>query len=285
MAKIFADPNAFVATFANADPAQIEQIIGLIQGMVDQNSDSKDIAIKAFDDAQAASDSADAAEQTALADEWQAVGHWNVTKDNVATQTQIVANKNTAQINLQVAKEKADDDQEAAQMDFDFGSEIIEKEKAKLAEIKVILQQMAQADIQTGRRLLALVKIDPQKLDSVDALIDELVEKADTELEEFTNALKVANEAAASATDLFNTAVSEHIDETTKLSGLEAEKAAAETAAVEKTHAYNEALADKQAKNADLEVKRADKDAEVNRVDGENSTLDDVIGLLNQLLN
>lgn len=285
MAKIFADPSAFVATFANADPAQIEQIIGLIQGMVDQNSESKNNVIQAFDDAQTASDAADAAEQTALAEEWQAVGHWNVTKDNVATQKQIVDNKNTAQINLQLAKEQADDNQEAAQMDFDFGSVIIEKEKAKLAEIKVILQQMAQADIQTSRRLLALVKIDPEKLDSVDALIDALVEKADLELDGFTNTLKEANEAAVAATDLFNTAVSEHIDENTKLSGLEAEKAAAKTAADEKTHAYNEALADKQAKNADLEVKRADKDVEVNRVDGENSTLDDVIVLLNQLLN
>jgi len=285
MAKIFADPSAFVATFANADPAQIEQIIGLIQGMVDQNTESKNIALQAFDDAQTASNDADAAEATAKADEWQAVGHWNVTKGNVATQEQIVDNKNTAQINLQVTKEQADDNKEAAQMDFNFGSVIIEKEKAKLAEIKEILQQMAQADIQTSRRLLALVKIDPDKLDSVDALIDELVEKADRELEEFTNALKEANEAAVAATEAFNTAVSEHIDENTKLEELKAEKAAAKTAAEEKTQAYNEALADKEAKNADLEVKRADKDVEVNRVDGENTTLNEVINLLKNLLN
>merc|ERR1711994_1239838 len=212
-------------------------------------------------------------------------GHWNVTKGNVATQEQIVDNKNTAQINLQVTKEQADDNKEAAQMDFNFGSVIIEKEKAKLAEIKEILQEMAQADIQTSRRWLALGKIDPDKLDSVDALIDELVEKADRELEEITNALKEANDAAVAATEAFNTAVSEHIDENTKLEELKAEKAAAKTAAEEKTQAYNEALADKEAKNADLEVKRADKDVEVNRVDGENTTLNDVINLLKKLLN
>merc|ERR1712038_1183223 len=208
-------------------------------GMADQNTESKNTAQKAFDDAQTASDEADAAEEIAKGEEWQAVGHWNVTKVDVAKQEEIVDNKNTAQINLQEAKEQADDNKEAAQMDFNFGSVIIEKEKAKLAEIKAILQQMAQADIQTSRRLLALVKIDPDKLDSVDALIDELVEKADRELEEFTNALKTANEA----------------------------------------------LADKEAKNADLEVKRTAKDVEVNRVDGENTTLNEVIGLLKQLLN
>merc|ERR1711994_25181 len=97
--------------------------------------------------------------------------------------------------------------------------------------------------------------------------------------------LKEASEAAVAATWAFNTAVSEHIDENTKLEELKAEKAAAKTAAEEKTQAYNEALADKEAKNADLEVKRADKDVEVNRVDGENTTLNDVINLLKKLLN
>jgi len=285
MAKIFADPSAFVAAFSNADPAQIQQIIGLIQGMIDENNENKNNAIQAFDDAKIASDAADEAEQTALNDEWQAVGHWNVTKDNVASQTQIVASKNTAEIDLQGKKEAAESHQESAQLDFDNGSDWIQQEKGKLEEIKQVLQDMAaKADIQTGRRLLALVKVDPEKLDSVDALIDSLVEKADLELDELTNALKAAKEAAVEATDLFNTAVSEHIAENTKLSELEAEKAAAKIVAEEKTKAYNEAAADKQAKNADLEVKRATKDEEVIRVDSENQTLDEVLEKLNEML-
>lgn len=220
-----------------------------------------------------------------LNDEWQAVGHWNVTKDNVASQTQIVASKNTAEIDLQGKKEAAESHQESAQLDFDNGSDWIQQEKGKLEEIKQVLQDMAaKADIQTGRRLLALVKVDPEKLDSVDALIDSLVEKADLELDELTNALKAAKEAAVEATDLFNTAVSEHIAENTKLSELEAEKAAAKIVAEEKTKAYNEAAADKQAKNADLEVKRATKDEEVIRVDSENQTLDEVLEKLNEML-
>jgi len=127
MAKIFADPSAFVAAFSNADPAQIQQIIGLIQGMIDENDENKNNAIQAFDDAKIASDAADEAEQTALNDEWQAVGHWNVTKDNVASQTQIVASKNTAEIDLQGKKEAAESHQESAQLDFDNGSSSIQR--------------------------------------------------------------------------------------------------------------------------------------------------------------
>jgi len=286
MTKIFQNPQAFVATFHDANPDQINAVIEMIDGLIATATEEKELAESEFDKAEAASIAADTAEKEALEAEWEAVGHWNNSKQAVLDQELIVKSKKDAEELLQESKSAASTLHEEAKLDFDMGTEVINLEQAKLEEIRAVLKEMAEkaTDIQTRRRLLALVKIDPDKIDEVDAIILDLIEKGEDEREALTTALKEAKDALDSQSSQFDAAVQEHLAAKVELDTLNGEKAAAHSVAEEKTKLYEEAVEVKKQKNADLVEKTTVRDETVPRVDRENGTLNDVKRMLQDLL-
>lgn len=280
--KMFENPEAFAATFQNANPEQIQTVIDMISDLINTGNEEKDTAISEFNTAKEASDAADTAADAAQQAEWLALGQHETAEEKVNTAQALVSTAKTQETEAQNAKNTAETAKTDAQDDFDYGTIQIEKEKEALLGIKTVLQDMASKS--TRRRLLSMVKVDPASLESIDVIIDELLEAGEAERVNLENALKLAKVAFAEADDDFKLKVAAKLQADTDLSGKQEIEIAAKLTADDATAKKVDADKTKEIANADLEAKTATKDEVSTRVDEENTTLGEVRQMLVDLL-
>jgi len=282
MTKLFQNPRAFADTFQNAKPSEINAVIEMIVGLIAAGNKEKETAIAAFNDAEAAFDDADLAETTAMKAEWQLVGHYNVTKETVQNQQLVLANDEQLEASLLMKLNGLKKVQEDAQLDFDMGIQQIDAEKDQLEGIKKILKKMAGKT--DRRRLLAMVKIDPDALEAVSGIVEGLLMNGEDERRSLTETLKTAKDNTDGAQGQYDEAVRTKIDAADKLSRDKAAQDTAKEEADAATKAYLEAKNDKDEKKSILEKERTTKTEISSRVDTENGTLDSVNQMLRELL-
>jgi len=283
MTQLFKDPHAFAATFQNADPDQIKAVIAMIDGLIDEGEAEKDTAISNYETANQTWYDAIADFDEAESADWIALGERDTTQDKVTSWENKVTVAAAAEKDALAAQDSAGLDQVDAQRDYDAGKATHDKEQEALEGAKAVVAQMK---LNPGgrRRLLAMVKIDPDALDDVEDIIDDLISKSKATLAEYLAALKGANDAHAAAETAYSTAVTAHVTLQGELEEHNknlASKLARVTETDEALSAARIALAEADAAQQAADTIREDETA---RVDAENGTLSDVRAMLVDLL-
>lgn len=283
MTQLFKDPHAFAATFQNADPEQIKAVIAMIDGLIDEGEAEKDTAISNYETANQTWYDAIADFDEAESADWIALGERDTTQDKVTSWENKVTVAAAAEKDALAAQDSAGLDQVEAQRDYDAGKATHDKEQEALEGAKAVVAQMK---LNPGgrRRLLAMVKIDPDALDDVEDIIDDLISKSKATLAEYLAALKGANDAHAAAETAYSTAVTAHVTLQGELEEHNknlASKLARVTETDEALSAARIALAEADAAQQAADTIREDETA---RVDAENGTLSDVRAMLVDLL-
>jgi hypothetical protein len=162
----------------------------MIDGLIDTGNGEKQVAIDAFD---ASNDTHAAAVQSA-ADaqdaEYLALGERNVAAADVDTWTSKVSTAGVTEAEALTAKSTASGDQSDAQAEFDNGSAQISAEKEALLGIRDVLDTLRSKA--RRRRLLSMVKVNPETLDAIDEIVDDLLNKGEVTLAGLLTSLKTA---------------------------------------------------------------------------------------------
>jgi hypothetical protein len=182
----------------------------------------------------------------------------------------------------QTAKDAAKDARDSAQLDFDYGTEQIDEEKEALLNIQEVLRNMETKS--DRRRLLAMVKVDPAALESIAAIIVDLIETGEDERDQLSTNLKSTKVLFAEAGETFTGTVNEHVRLNGELDSKKDAEIAAKSLAEGATVTKDEADKAKGIANTDLEEKTTTKEEVTTRVDEENGTLSEVRKMLEDLL-
>lgn len=281
MTQIFKDPNAFAATFQNADPEQIRAVIAMIDGLIETGNEELNAAIADWETKnQTWFDAASALEQAKADDEF-ALGDQHLAEDAVAEWENKVSVAASAESDAEASKNSASTGQSDAQADFDAQQAQHDKEIEALENALEVVEQMRNP---ARRRLLSKVKINPESLEDIADIINDLIQKSRDELAAVLAALKEAKNAHDAAQTAYSDAIANHV----ALKGELDEKKKDRDAKVIK--ATDAAAALEAAKAAELAAFEAEKAAdkvradETARVDGENATLNQVREMLVGLL-
>lgn len=281
MTQIFKDPNAFAATFQNADPKQIQDVIDILDGLISTNDDQLNATIADWETKnQTLWDAEETLEQARRLDEF-ALGDLHLAKEAVTEWTNKVAASARVESEAQISQSSASSGQSDAQADFDAQQEQHDKEIEALGSALAVVDQMRNP---ARRRLLSKVKINPESLDDIEDIIDDLIQKSKDELAAVLAALKEAKNAHDLAKTAYSEAIANHVQLKAELDEKNADrdqKANAQTNAAAALQVAEDA-----ARVASDEEMAADKvrHDEANRVEGENATLNQVRGMLVDLL-
>lgn len=190
---MFRDPKAFVATFANADHDAINKVIEMVNGMIQTGKDEVAAATKKYNDAAAVAVEKGEALDVAQGDLIYAKGELEiVTIDSIAAQT-LADLKETEEANALAAQNLAYVNLEILQYYLDDETARVTRERATLEEAIEILEDLKENKVPEGRRLLSApstvaflanlasqgLKVDPQAVNSVLALIADILEEND----------------------------------------------------------------------------------------------------------
>lgn len=281
MTQIFKDPNAFAATFQNADPDQIRAVIAMIDGLIATGTDELNAAIADWETKNQTWFDASIVLAQATKDDEYALGDQHLAEDAVTEWEDKVSVAASAESAAEASKNSASSGQSDAQADFDAQQVQHDKEIAALQGALGVVEQMRNP---ARRRLLSKVKINPESLDDVEDIINDLIQKTKDELAAVLASLKLAKNAHADAATAYSAAIATHV----QLKGELDEKKKDRDAKVIK--AADAAAALEAAKDAELAAFEAEKAAdkvrndETVRVEGENATLNQVRGMLVGLL-
>lgn len=283
MTQIFKDPNAFAATFQNADPEQIRAVIAMIDGLISTGNDEVNVALEDWTTKnQTFFDDSDALKVAELAD-WQALGQFDLQTEKVdkwENKVTVAASNEASALALRETLSTAQTD---AQADFDAQQTQHDGEVAALEGALAVIDEMRNP-VAPGRRLLSKVKVNPESLDDVEDIIEDLIQQSKDALAAALAALKGAKNAHDDAKTAYTAAVAEHVKLQGELDEHKTDLTAKETA-------KNDAAAALEAAKNALKVSTEAEEAaakvladEQNRVAGENKTLNDVREMLVGLL-
>jgi len=284
MARIFEDPESFVATFQNADPDQINDIIAIIDELLGTGNSEKEKAIDDFNEAQKVANASDIQYTDARTAENLALGVKHVAQDNLKLAEQSVTAAANAESKAMEVKDTAAGLLEVEQGTFDAETKRLNEEKKTLEDILDILARLNDL---TRRRLLSIIsfiKVNPDSVSAVDSIVREMIAAGEAERLAFTNSLKEANDDHVAKTAAYNAAVNAHVTSNENFAAAEKALDEAKAVVVVKEKIVSDKAFEKEEAHKDLEAKRIVKDDEIARVTGENGTLDKVREMLVNLL-
>merc|ERR1719384_963794 len=174
----------------------------------------------------------------------------------------------------------------------------VNRERATLEEAVAILEDLKQNVVPEGRRLLGApstvaflanlakqgLKVDPQAVDEVLALIAEIVEENDNLQAEAQANLDTATADHEESKVLYQEAIDLHVECVNALGVLLEEKAMYESEVAKNTIIHNDAKDAKNAADADASSAKATMHSEEDRVPSENKDLEQVKSLPKDLL-
>jgi len=269
MAQLFEDPDTFVATFQNADPVQIQTVIDMVDSLIETGNTEKQNAIDEYNKALANSiladqayDEADRAEKLALGEVHLANAHLEQSRTNVQLAEEAEA---SALIEKNTAWEAH------GHISIEFEAEIyrIDDEKAILENIQAILLGLLPSE----RRLLAMIKVDPESVSAVNEIVLEMLATGEREREAITKLESEAKALFDEKSNFYNSKVADHVTKNDVLSKAETDLDEKVDIADDKSAITQTKLLEKNAAQAVLTEKVDVKDSEIDRVNDENEIL------------
>jgi len=291
--SLFQDPKAFAATFEKANPEAVQSVIDLVNDLIAEGQDKKANIIAEHEDAIVATNDAKEELAVALNELETATGERIECDDEVVRLQGVLAQKQKDESEASAAKVQSSGVLTDAQNWMDSEVARVDKEKASLEEVKDILSQLPSG----FRRLLSssssllplgmlssISKTDPEAVAQLVALVDELVAAGEQVRTDVTQARNDAKADLDIKTEIWNDAVS-------ATAAAEDALAAQETAAANKLVVQNakrevfDAATSKKDAAVDLEAeKKGVRDTQVPILDHENEQLNEVNGILTNLL-
>jgi len=299
--SLFNNPKAFLSSLSQIDEDKINEMITMIGQLISDGETQRQAAIDSEASAQSDTDGKTDALVAAQGNVATAQGALDAARDELSqfiSEEEEAKNIHDAAI-LKKATAKTDRDAKA-KTNEDQGARI-DEEKGTFEEIKSLIAtisagEASDLEIKNVRKLLNfvdykyLVDADPQSLEAVVDLIDQLIEDGETErngyINDFNQAESAFTDASAEADQAqidWETAIGKVSrqeitiggdDETT---GLEELLSAAQAAEGSAATALNAA-------RAELSKQQDNLAAENERIDGEKQALEDIIDLLRGLL-
>jgi hypothetical protein len=295
---MFRDPKAFVATFANADHDAINKVIEMVNGMIQTGKDEVAAATKKYNDAAAVAVEKDEALDVAQGDLIYAKGELEiVTIDSIAAQT-LADLKETEEANALAAQNLAYVNLEILQYYLDDETARVTRERATLEEAIEILEDLKENKVPEGRRLLSApstvaflanlasqgLKVDPQAVNSVLALIADILEENDNlQAAAESNVVDATASHEQSKVD-YQDAIDAHVAAVNALGKKLEDKGMYESEVAKYTIVHTDAKDAKNAADNEAATLKETMHSEETRVAGENKDLEEVKDLLKGLL-
>jgi len=295
---MFRDPEAFVATFANADHDAINKVLEMVNEMMEQGEAEVATAKANYESARATADAA----RIELKD---ATNDLTFKKGELEFQTQ-AANSQQEYVNLKKNEEEtALADRNAARSLLEEHQAFLKKDSARIASEREVLERIAEIlddlkanKVPEGRRLLSVpsqasflatlasqgLKVDPEAVEKVLFSIAKLISDGQELLEQAQGYVTDSTAALEKDEKTYSEAITCHVEANNALTDVLAKQKIYEEAveAAESVHS----TAKDASTSADNSATEADKklSAEAARVKGENQDLLRVKELLKGLL-
>lgn len=295
---MFRDPKAFVATFANADHDAINKVIEMVNGMIKQGEDEVAAATQTYHDARdfaaVKATELETAQNTLIFSKGE-LEFKSGQVDDAQTLVDLKASLEAAALDLMNLN--------AVNLDvltvyLESETARVNRERATLEEAVAILEDLKQNVVPEGRRLLGVpstvaflanlakqgLKVDPQAVDSVLALIADIVEENDNLQAAAQANVDTATTDHADSQVAYQAAIDDHVACVNALGLLLEDKAMYESEVAKDTIVHNEAKDAKSAADAEAAGAKATMHSEEDRVASENKDLEQVKALLKDLL-
>jgi len=285
------DPEAFAQVFSKVNPAQVQEIISIINGLIQDGQDQKDKLIADHEDAVAQRKSDEQLVEDNRGDYETAKGERLLADQEVARLSAILRSK-------QQAEEKASDEKVAAaavlkdaQEWFNKESTRIDNERKTLEEVIEILKNLPKSLVEGTQlpstilsplapSLIQAAKANPDAVGKVIELVKELIAEGEKVRKSVIDAVTAAQAKLDQKTDAWNVAVAATIAAEDSLKSAQADqsnKLSIENTAKDTWTASIEKLQDSQ-KLEDLLSKRRNKEVPV--IDSEDKSFRRVIQIL-----
>jgi len=299
--SLFKNPKAFLSSLSQIDEDKINEMITMINKLISDGEDQRQAAIDSEASAQSDTEGKTDALVAAQGNVATAQGALDAARDELSqfiSEEEEAKNIHDAAI-LKKATAKTDRDAKAKTSE-DQGARI-DEEKGTFEEIKSLIAtisagEASDLEIKNVRKLLNfvdykyLVDADPQSLEAVVDLIDQLIEDGETERNGYINDF---NQAESAFTDASAEADQTQIDWETAIGKVTRQEITiggdAETTGLEQLlsaaqAAEDSAATDLNAARAELSKQQENLAAENARIDGEKQACEDIIDLLRGLL-
>jgi len=283
LAPLMANPKAFVASFQNADPEVIQNMLDLVARLVQDGIDAEAAALADAETKRGIStkrsDELSAAE-TAL----------NTAQGDLESSTGTMNELTNTEAIHKAALDKATADRDASQADYDkkqaFADDVNARVLHENAEFATVLELLDSIVVPVsefiGRSLLSAA--DPDAIEKVKGEVQELIDNANAEDAAAAAAAASAADKLATDSGAYSDALNTHTDTAGRLQSaileVEGHKAVRDTAQTARDAASRLAYLT----NIDAEDAESFHASEVTRVAQEDAALDEVHDLLSALL-
>jgi len=293
--QVITDPTAFVQTFAKANPAQINEVIKIIEGLVAEGQDKKNKIIATHDAAAKVLDGANADLAKALDEFETARGERKLADALVANLRTKLAKRKDEETDALNSKNLRFEIYTDAQNWLDTENKRIDGEKAVLEEVIDVLNGLKDNN---GRRLLSVqshlgpilpaliesAKVNPDSIDKVVGMVADLIaagERVRTEAKADRNSAKSAFDKAEAE---WKKAVQATIEATDALNAAVADAANKLAVEEDKQDIWEKATTAQEKAAADEAAKLKIEEEQVPILDHENDELLKVIDILKDML-
>jgi len=295
---MFRDPKAFVATFANADHDAINKVIEMVNGMIKQGEDEVVAATKTYHDARDVAAVKASELETAQGNLIFSKGELEFKSGQVNDAQTLVDLKESLEAQALDLMNKNAVNLEVLTVHLESETARVNRERATLEEAVAILEDLKQNVVPEGRRLLGApstvaflanlakqgLKVDPQAVDSVLALIADIVEENDNLQAAAQANVDTATTEHSDSQVAYQEAIDDHVDCVNTLGLLLEDKAMYESQVAKDTIVHNDAKDAKNAADAEAAGAKATMHSEEDRVASETKDLEQVKALLKDLL-
>jgi len=297
MLSVFQNPKEFVDSLANANPDTINKMIDMVNELIQAGENERAVRIDDFNSATSVfNDATDAQAAAASAKSiagGEAQGALNDKNAKAEIEATAKAKKEDAakHLALMVTAEKQAHETRLSEVErLDAEKALMEKVLAKLDTLlpgtELIQGKLTVVDFIVGRRLLATAAemADRDAVEKIVNKINALVGEGEGERNKAIRDDETAKANLAQAQDSYDSAVEEHKVAAGELGSAEATYKRLDGVFKVKCQLKEAADAELAEATADLTKKTDTMNSEVARIDTEKSTLEDVLGLLNGLL-
>lgn len=295
---MFRDPKAFVATFANADHDAINKVIEMVNGMIKQGEDEVASATKTYHDARDVAAVKATELDTAQTNLIFSKGELEIASGEVDDAQTLVDLKASLEADALDLMNLNAVNLDVLTVHLESETARVNRERATLEEAVAILEDLKQNVVPEGRRLLGApstvaflanlakqgLKVDPQAVDSVLALIADIVEENDNLQAAAQANVDTATTEHADSQVAYQDAIDDHVACVNALGLLLEDKAMYESQVAKDTIVHNDAKDAKNAADAEAAGAKATMHSEEDRVASENKDLEQVKALLKDLL-
>jgi len=291
--SLFQDPKAFAATFEKANPEAVQSVIDLVNDLIAEGQDKKANIIAEHEDAIVAT--TDAKSELAVAlDELETAAGERVEADEEVVRLQgVLVQKQTAESDASAAKVAATGVLTDSQNWMDSEVTRVDKEKASLEEVKDILAQLpsgfrrllsASSSLLPLGMLSSMSKTDPEAVAQLVGLVDDLVAAGEQVRTDVTQARDDAQVDLNTKTQTWNDAVSATAVAEDTLAAGQTDAGNKLVVQNAKREVFDAATSKKDSAVALEAEKKGVRDTQVPILDHEDEQLNEVNGILTNLL-